>query len=243
MHRFALSACALLLVLSLLTGAARADSYSGTWSIAPSSRPGKVQLELRYHTGDTDWEESRPVNAPHIRNNAFTIVEDAGEFRAQGTFNGAEGAGTWTFVPNPAFDRELQQRGLSAPSELDQFGLAMSGFHIATLDALLAAGFERPSIRDLIRLNNHGIDAAYINEMKTLHFAPKNVDSLVRLRDHGVTPEYIASLQRLGYSPSANDLVRLVDHGVTADFIARMRSHGYTHLSADELIRLRDHGF
>lgn len=243
MQRLATFACALLLVLSLSPNAARANSYTGTWSITPSSQAGKVQLELRYQTGDTNWEESRTITAPRIRDNAFTIAEDAGEFRAQGTFSGAQGGGTWTFVPNPAFVRALHQRGVSAPSELDQFGLAMDGFKIATLDTLLAAGFERPSIRDLIRLDHHGIDAAYINAMKGLHFAPKNVDSLVRLRDHGVSPEYIQSLQRLGYAPSANDLVRLVDHGVTTEFIARMRSHGYTHLTAEDLIRLRDHGF
>lgn len=50
-------------------------------------------------------------------------------------------------------------------------------------------------------------------------------------------------LQHLGYMPSAEELVRLVDHGVTVSFIQRLRSHGYTHLTADDLIRLRDHGF
>lgn len=247
MQRAITFSCSLLLVLSLITCVARADSYSGTWSITPSSKAGQVQLELRYqHTdshGNEEWEDSHTVPAPQVRNNAFTIATDAGDFRAQGTFSGGNGGGTWTFVPNPNFARELQRRGVSAPNDKEQFELAISGFKLSTLDALIAAGFARPSARDLVRMANHGVTDDYVAAMKGLNFSPKTVDSLIRLRDHGVSVDYMRGLQQLGYNPSAEELVRLADHGVTVDFIKRMRSHGYTHLSADDLIRLRDHGF
>jgi hypothetical protein len=230
-----------------MIAAARADSYAGTWRITPSSTPGRVQLELRYQRneagGSEIWEDSHDVPPPQIRNNTFTIVEQAGEFHMQGTFDGGEGAGTWTFTPDPNFARELRRRGLRAPSEREQFQLAMGRFTLAELDALIAAGFERPSPDVLVRMQQHGVNLDYINAMKGLRFSPKTVAMLVRMRDHGVTPEYIRSLQDLGYTPSADELVRLRDHGVSAQYIARLRSHGYTHLSAEELIRLHDNGF
>jgi hypothetical protein len=228
-------------------GAARADSYTGTWRITPSSTPGQVELEMQYRhsdaNGNEEWDESHDIPASQIRDNNFTIAEEAGTFHLQGTFSDGQGAGTWSFTPNPNFARELEQRGIQAPSEKEQFQLALGHFTIAELDALLAAGFARPTPAELVRMKEHGINRDYITAMKGLRFASKTVDELVRLHDHGVTPGYIRSLQDFGYSPSANDLVRLHDHGVSAQYIARLRSHGYTNLSADDLIRLHDHGF
>lgn len=230
-----------------MSAGARADQYSGTWKITPSSTPGRVHLEMRYsHVdshGSDEWDESHDVPAPRVENNAFTIQSDAGTFFAQGTFGGGSGSGTWTFSPSSSFRSELQRRGIDQPSAEEQFALAMSDFKLASLDSLLAAGFEKPSARDLVRMTEHGVSDDYIAAMKGLQFSPKTVDALIRLRDHGVTGQYMHDLQKLGYNPSADDLVRLVDHGVTVTFIERMREHGYTHLSADDLIRLRDHGF
>jgi hypothetical protein len=215
--------------------------------MTPSSKPGMVQFELRWQQtdafGNETWDESNDIPRPSITNNAFTIVRAAGTFSAQGYARGDQGGGVWTFSPNPNFARELQQRGVGAPTEKEQFQLAMGDFTLAELDTLLAAGFARPTAHDLVRMQEHGVSNDFIAAMKGLRFSPKTVDELIRLRDHGVTPDYIDGLQRLGYTPSADDLVRLRDHGVTVAFVERMRSHGYTRLTAEDLIRLRDHGF
>lgn len=247
MLRFAASLCALLLVLSLSSGAARADSYSGTWTITPSSTPGQVHLELRYRhvesNGTQEWDESHDVPVPRVRNGSFVISSDAGDFDAQGTFTGMQGGGIWTFAPNPAFAAQLGRRGVDKPSDKQQFELAMVDFRLSTLDALLASGFQRPGVSDLARMAEHGVSSDYVAQLRGVQFSDKTVASLVRMHDHGVTPQFMQGLQRLGYHPSADELVRLVDHGVSVAFIQRMRSHGYTNLSADDLIRLRDHGF
>jgi hypothetical protein len=201
----------------------------------------------------------------------FTVAEDAGQFQAQGDFSGDQGGGTWVFDPNPGFAEELARRGIGRPDDKQQFELAISRFRLASLDALAASGFERPSIDDLIRMIEHGVTASYIAAMKNVNIRPKSVSSLIRLRDHGVDPlyaeqmlrfdpglsgddlvelrdhgvssAYVTTLSSLGYHPVPGDLIRLMDHGVSTSFIQRMRSHGYTHLSVEDLIRLRDHGF
>ena len=270
--------CSLLLVLSLTTMPARAQTYSGTWSMSPADKAGSVHLRLEYRRtglmGNEEWDEEDDVPASelHRAGNGFTLVHDAGRFAATGVFSGSAGGGTWTFVPDPRFASALQQRGVDAPSDKQQFQLAMGDFKIATLDTLLHSGFERPSAGDLVAMTEHGVTADYVAAMKGLNFQPKTVGWLIALRDHGVTSgylqalasagyaninapdaqrlvdhgvsrEYLDGLRRLGYHPSADDLVRLADHGVSIAFIERMRSHGYTHLSVDDLIKLRDHGF
>lgn len=203
---------------------------------------------------------------------AFAIVRDAGTMQADGWFGTGHGSGNWTFAPSASFANDLRSRGIAGPTEKQQFELAMGNFKIATLDTLLHDGFERPSVDDLVAMANHGVTDSYVNSVKDIPLHPKTVGGLirmrdhgvdaaylqalasagytglsaedaVRMRDHGVSADYVAGLHRLGYHPRPDELVRLVDHGVSIDFIERMRSHGYTQLSAEDLIRLRDHGF
>ncbi len=276
--------CTSLLILSLVTGTVRADSYAGTWSIQPSSQRGDVHLQMAYHREDSrgsqSWGESNDVplaslglsqNDLSAGRKSFNIVQDAGTFHADGTFNGGMGGGSWTFEPSRSFAQALRARGVGEPSDEQQFHLGMAGFKLTTLDTLLRDGFERPSIDDLERMATHGVNDDFVNSMRALRISPKtigelvrmrdhgvqlryaaamlridgrlNAEDLIRMRDHGVSETYVGDLARLGYHPSAEELVRLVDHGVSAGFIERMRSHGYTHLSVDDLIRLRDHGF
>ena len=230
------------------------DSWTESFDASPAEIQPSVLAQLR--TGG--------------RRN-FTIAEDAGQFQAQGGFSADQGSGTWVFDPNPGFAEQLARRGIGRPNDKEQFELAISRFRLASLDALAASGFERPSINDLIRMIEHDVTASYVASMKNVNIRPKSVSSLIRLRDHGVDPlyaaqmlrfdpglsgddlvelrdhgvssAYVTTLSSLGYHPGPGDLIRLVDHGVSALFIERMRSHGYTHLSVDDLIRLRDHGF
>jgi hypothetical protein len=238
---------------------ALADSYNGAWSLQPANQVGAVSLRLEYRrqqpgddetwssTDDVPLSEIAGVSDADFRSNGehktFVIRRDAGDFRADGWFAHGIGSGSWTFAPSSAFRDALAHRGISNISESDQFHLAMLRFKLSTLNTLLGSGFERPSASELARMAEHGVDAQYIAALRDVPLQPKTADTLIRLRDHGVSTAYVQGLQRLGYTPSVQDLVRLVDHGVSISFIERMRSHGYTHLSAEDLIRLRDHGF
>jgi hypothetical protein len=237
---------------------ANAETYNGTWNIEPSSQSSMVHLRLEYRhvgsTGDEEWDESRDVPLSALsglsegdlrssgEHKSFTISRDAGQIRADGWLASGRGSGTWTFAASPAFVQQLARRGIAAPNEKQQFELAMSGFSFATLDGLLAAGFERPSLDDLIAMIDHGVTDRYIQALRGVPMHPKTVAELIRLRDHGVTPDYASRMMSYVPSASADDLIRMRDHGVTPAYVERLRSHGYTHLSADDLIRLRDHG-
>ncbi len=207
----------------------------------------------------------------HGMHKGFTLERDAGQFNADGWFANGRGSGGWTFNPSAQFRSELQHRGISGLDQNAQFRLATVNFRLQTLDQLRSAGFALPSVADLVQMSEHGVDERYVAAMRGVPLQPKTVaelismrdhgvspefaaqmmrtdprltgEDLIRLRDHGVSPDYLGGLQRLGYHPNPSDLARLVDHGVSIDFIQRLRSHGYTHLSVDDLIRLRDHGF
>lgn len=275
---------ALLLNLSLTLLGARAQGFEGTWSMHASSRAGNVQLQLTYRsaTGSQTWIEGHDVPVARLRGLntgdplsvsgpiAFSLTRDAGEIRAQGSVAGGQASGAWTFVPSASFVTALARRGIGAPSEKQQFELAIGGFELASLDELSAGGFQRPSVADLVQMVEHGVDRSYVRGMARIPMAGATLAQLVRLRDHGVTVPYAQRMRKLAPQLSADDLVelmdhgvsvpfmdaltqagygnvrpsqaeRLMDHGVTAPYVAGLRSLGY-HPTTDELVRLADHG-
>lgn len=281
-----LSVATLVLLLASVAPA-RAEEYTGTWMIEQSLQPASVQLELRYQrtlaTGNLEWDESRSVLLSELQglskedlnssgqHKSFGVVRDAGTFQAEGWLTRGRGEGTWTFQPSTSFSDGLRRRGIGEPNSKQQFELALAGFKFATLDRLLASGFERPSVDDLIAMIDHAVSDGYIQGLLGLGLRPNSAralilmrdrgvgssyaatvvrivpgttaDQLVAMREHGVGASFVEELARMGYHVSAADLIRLRDHGISTSFIERARSHGYTKLSVDELIRLRDIGF
>ena len=41
---------------------------------------------------------------------------------------------------------------------------------------------------------------------------------------------------------SADEMIRLRDHGVDPAYVARVRASGYENLTVDQIIKLREHG-
>jgi hypothetical protein len=266
------------------SGAAQHASTAPILARQPAPRTDALNLQLEYHRttadGNERWSDSRAVPIGEFRGitmdvlnargpKAFDVVRDAGTIHANGTFADGHGAGTWTFEPSGSFSGQLQRRGIASPNAEQQFDLAMADFKLATLDALLADGFERPGIGDLVSMGNHGVSDDYLRGMRDLGLHPKSVHALIRMRDHGVGPAYAAAILKAMPSATIEDLIALRDHGVTEQFMttlrqlgynsnpreaAAMRDHGVSesyiqqlaqlgyHPSASDLIRLRDHG-
>ncbi len=249
--------CALLLIVSLMRANAHTENFAGTWSISPSDKPGEVRLRMEYRrseAGDNEsWSESNDVPIAQLHgltfndirtggNKAFIIVQDAGQFRADGSFSGGQGGGTWTFAPSGTFASALAQRGVGTPTDKEQFQLAMGRFKLSTLDTLLRKGFQRPSPGDLVAMVEHGVTGDYVDAMSGLRIEPKTVGELIRLQDRGVDARYAADMLRRAPQLSAEDLVELRDHGVSSEYMQALADGGYGNVVPSQAERMMDHG-
>ena len=267
--------------------AAAADERLYQWSIVGAGT-GVVTLHVLYerHDGGSTRSDSRTkivplsalrglragqlgVSPPGPQH--FDIVEEAGKFVCDGIVGDGRGSGTYRFVPDPAFERELARRGIGPAHDDELLTLALDNFKLATLDAVLAAGFERPTLAELSDLVDHGVTADYVRSFKDVALIPKSVRDLGALHDHGARPElvralagssyrglsaaqigaladhdvsggYITALDRMGFHPNPSEIARLRDNGVSASFIQRVRDHGYRSMSVDDIIKLYQHG-
>ena len=226
------------------------QAFTGTWSLHPSSDPGRVQLEIRRGRSThgrtlalADVERLAGTTLATASAVRFPIRREAGTFTIEGICRKSACAGTFAFEPDPAFAGELARRGIGRPSPQDQFHLAVADVGRAYLDALASAGYRTPDIQTLVRAAQHGVDLGYLTEMTALGYRLGVLDELTRLRDHGVDPEYIRGMTAngLGKLPAA-ELLRTRDHGVDPEYVGGLASLGYTGLSVEALVTARDHG-
>ncbi len=144
----------------------------------------------------------------------------------------------------PSFILDMKRAGYSQLSASQLIQLRTHGVSAAFARAITGGGKSTIDINTLIHLCDHGISASYANALATSGLTGLSADNLIALRDNGVSAEYVAGLARAGFKalPTA-DIVRLYDNGVTAAYIQRVRHDlNSTHLTIDQLIRLRNSG-
>ena len=140
----------------------------------------------------------------------FTLRRDAGTFTFAGAFARGQGRGHFVFTPDPAFADSLARRGMTRPTDAQQFTLARHGVGFGYLDTLAAHGYRQPSTAAFVRASLSGADGRYVTAMAAEGYRLGTVESLISVYNQGVTPEFVRELSSLGHrglSPSA--LVRM----------------------------------
>ncbi len=143
-----------------------------------------------------------------------------------------------------SFIVDMKRAGYSGLSAGQLIDLRNHGVSAAFARSVTADGQRKVDVNTLIRLCDHGISAGYANALSRSGLTGLSTDDLIALRDHGVSAEYVTALARAGYKALATaDIMRLYDNGVNAAYIQRVRHDlNSTHLTIDQLIRLRDSG-
>jgi hypothetical protein len=253
----------------------------GSWTLMAAEEAGKVHFTVtqRQRFGNSRSGSDWPVSAfegldvaTRARHDVtFTIARDAGRFDCEGYLADGQGAGLFTFTPDPAFVRAMSDLGFRGIDEDEQFAMAlhdvsldfarqMQSEDLADMDtdklvAFRIFGVSQEFIRDLRRegltaldadelvaFRIHGVSPALVREVRRAGI-DADEDELVAFQIHGVSPEFIVELERLGYANvDGDDLVAMRIHGVTPEYIAGMQRRGLKDLSVDKLVTLRIHG-
>src|SRR5215472_6875056 len=172
---------------------ARADdasnTYNGTWRLSYLQQQ-QVDVEVGYRNQGSTWEDGRSYTfaqsgvqgltldqVEHLDGEAhFSIVRDAGTFDCRGYFEGGNGSGVFTFIPNASFAAALEARGINRPDVNEQFRLAFSNITLAYVDQLKAAGVSGLTTDGLIRLADHDVSAAFVSALHAGGIQTPSVD-------------------------------------------------------------------
>lgn len=133
----------------------------------------------------------------------FKLAREAGTITFEGTFKRGDGAGQYSFEPNPGYINTLRSVGVT---------------------------FEMPRRENkseeqvLFELALIDVSTAYIRSMQAEGYR-ETFPTYKKMRLFGVTPEFIHQLADAGYSNlPAEKLVKLKIHGVDIDYIRKMNS-------------------
>jgi hypothetical protein len=268
-------------VLYATVSTAALAAEQGSWTLMPTDEAGRMHFTVmqRRERGmshsDSDWPVSALEGldlATRARHDVtFTIARDAGRFECEGYLTNGEGAGVFTFTPDPGFARSMRDLGFGGIDEDEQFAMAlhdvslefarqMQRENLAEMDAdklvafrifdvsqefireIRREGLTATDADELVAFRIHGVSPAKIRELREAGI-DADEDELIAFQIHGVSPEFIAEIERLGYANvDGDDLVAMRIHGVTPEYISDMQSRGLKDLSVDKLVALRIHG-
>ena len=199
----------------------------------------------------------------------FKFARDAGNFICTGQFSSGRGKGSYTYEENPTYVSELQKLGFPTPNAEELLSMLMSDVSLELVRSVSAAGLNA-STAELIDMSNRGITADYLREvqgrnledfsvhelieMKNHNVQPKFLRQLkeagyniptgeiIELQDRGVKPEFLQEVKDLGYNFSPREIIQMSNEGVNIGYLRKLKTSGYSHLSAEKIIKLHNHG-
>jgi hypothetical protein len=210
----------------------------------------KDLIDMRAHGVNEDYME-RALAAGYTGLTARNLID----FRNHGV--------------TPDFLRELKASGYSFSAK-EIVDLRNHGVTADFVESVKAAGYAGIEARELVDLRNHGVDAGYMRGLKSHGLSPEPRE-IVDMKNHGIDPDYLRALKEAGYENLATrDVIDLKNHGVPAKmlreakdlgfdftireiielrnngvdgaYLRKVKDSGFANLTADKIVRLRQHG-
>ncbi|BDC52885.1 hypothetical protein F183_A52000 [Bryobacterales bacterium F-183] len=137
------------------------------------------------------------------------------------------------------YARDIKRTGYPAdPENLVHF--RNHGVSVDFIAQLRRAGYEETADA-VVQLRNQGIDARYIQKLQEAG-VKLDAEDMIQLRNHGVEPAFLREAKSLGYNFTTDEVVDLRNNGVDAAYLRKVRASGFENLTAEKIIKLRQHG-
>jgi hypothetical protein len=91
-------------------------------------------------------------------------------------------------------------------------------------------------------MRNHGIDPEYLRALKDAGQDKLDPREAIDLKNHGVSAEFVREAREAGFDFSIRELIELRNNGVDGAYLRKMKESGFANLTADKIIKLRQHG-
>jgi beta-lactamase regulating signal transducer with metallopeptidase domain len=229
-----------------------AESWHGEWTARRERGGDQVRLQLSHSDRHGNWSSSFSPPAdqlvgfgggPEAR---FELRRDAGTFAFTGRFesagDGVEGAGFFTFRPNPAFVRDMAGLGYQV-SQDRLLELAIHDVSLSFVREIQDLGYRDIALDRLVEFRIHRVTPAFVRELAALGYRSLPAERLTEFRIHGVTPDFVRALGAEGYRDiPAGRVVELRIHRVTPELVRELDAQGYRNLPVERLVEFRIHG-
>ncbi|MBS1831809.1 MAG: hypothetical protein JST65_03805 [Acidobacteria bacterium] len=141
---------------------------------------------------------------------------------------------------NADFVAELRRAGYDEPAD-SIVNMRNHGVDARYIQQLEAAGVK-PDADDIVEFKNRGVGPEYLKGLKDAGYADLTREQVIHLRDHGVEPGFVRDAKSLGYAFTPDEFVDMRNNGVDSNYLRKVRASGFENLTAEKIIKLRQHG-
>ena len=247
-HRRCAIACALFIAIAPLSPA---QITKGEWTLGRSADPAKLRFSLQsswdggnHFSSSSDWNPA-DFHGLDLSNTSrhdvrFTIARDAGQIECEGFLKDAEGAGLFTFHPNPQYTAQMAAAGFPGITGDRQFAFALHDVSVSFAQEMKNLGIQSLDADKLIAFRIHGVSPDFVRSLRAAGVNSPDADKLIAFRIHGVSPEFVKDLRSANISVTDPDkLIAFRIHGVSPEFVKDLARLGYQHPDPNQLIALR----
>lgn len=244
-RRVSFSALALMFIIA---STALAAEFKGNWTMRPAEAAGKVYFGLSYHRDgghsqhESDWDLGSFIglDTSSARHDVkFAIARDAGRFECAGYLDAGEGAGIFTFTPNPEFAKEMAALGFKGIDADRQFAMAVHDVTLEFARLMKAEKLTKLDTDKLIAFKIFNVNPQFIREMRAAGIPAEDSDKLIAFRVHGVSPKMVSELRNAGIEADENELIAFRVHGVSPEFVEQVEALGYQKPEPQQLISMK----
>ena len=210
--------------LSPVSLSAQQSTVTGEWEAEWSRWDNQPRLYLdirtridghRIHSGSSIEGNEFTGDVPRRNTSGriqlqFELDREAGTFVFEGTQNGREARGDFTWTAKTGYASDMSRLGYPRLSLGDQFKLCLQNVTTSYVAAIQDRGYRNLALDDLVQFAIFDVSAGYIDAMAAAGYDDIPAGDLIRFRIHGVDSEYVVELAELGFDHlSRDDLVRV----------------------------------
>jgi hypothetical protein len=150
----------------------------------------------------------------------FTLTREAGTMNFEGKFEGNNGMGTYKFIADKNFTKDMAQEGVTVANDSDIMVFFMVNVKVSYVKMLKKNGCKDIDKDQLIPLAALDANEEYITSIKQADIPGFDLDDLIPFKSMGVDKAYIDEIRKSGYKNiTADNIIALKSQDITGKFI------------------------
>ncbi|MFH7013960.1 M56 family metallopeptidase [Flavobacterium sp. FlaQc-52] len=173
------------------------------------------------NSSSTTFQLSELKGLAMDKKSEFTITREAGTMNFIGKFEGQTGMGTYKFVANKKFSKEMAQEGVEVADDEDLMVFFIVNLKSSYVKMLKKNGYKNVDKDQLIPLAALDVNEDYVTSIKESGLTNFDLEDLIPFRSMGIDKAFIDEIRKAGYKDiSADKLIALKSQGIDGKYIA-----------------------
>jgi len=155
----------------------------------------------------------------------FSLTREAGTMNFTGKFEGNSGMGTYKFVANKNFTKEMAAQGVTLAEDTDLMVFFMVNIKTSYVKMLHKKGYKSVDKEQLIPLAALNVNEDYINSIKNAGIGNIDIETLIPFKSLNIDKAFIEDIIKSGYkNVSPENLIALKSQNIDGKYINDYRS-------------------